>query len=565
MRLTQILILSLVLSLPAAASAQATLISGLGGPAGYGTECLGMNDDGSSNAIDLAAFFPAGLRFFDATHSTVFVNTNGNISFSAPVPTFTAMAFPVAAQPMIAPYWADVDIRTFDRMMGPFMRNCNGPADGDTTMGAACHNPSENGIWWHVESGRLIVTWDRVSYYKCHSDNAQRMSFQLVITQVDSAACGALGDFDVEFRYNRCEWTTGDASMGTGGFGGVAAQAGFDAGNSTDFVMIPGSRTDTIHTTLCTDSNVGDTGVWGFEIRAGEVICPGAGDPCPTGMMGVCGEGRLQCVADRIECRPSISAGAETCDALDNDCDGMVDEGTDLCAALEICSAGTCIGNCFEGGCPAGYTCEAGGGGYCVEDACVGVTCATGERCEGGTCVAPCDGITCPFGEACVAGVCADLCATATCDDCSVCVGGACAPRCQSAGCPAGESCLVTGDCVATACADVTCPGGQHCEAGSCVDDCTGAVCPSGESCVGGSCVVVPDGGVPTLDAGALVDAGVTPGVDAGTGDGGPAFDAGPGPGSGGGCGCRATGSQRGSSALFILFALGAWIIRRQR
>ena len=38
------------------ARAQATLISGLGGTAGYGTQCLGMNDDGSSNAIDMTPF-----------------------------------------------------------------------------------------------------------------------------------------------------------------------------------------------------------------------------------------------------------------------------------------------------------------------------------------------------------------------------------------------------------------------------------------------------------------------------------------------------------------------------
>ena len=172
---------ALLVLLPASGSAQATLISGLGGPAGYGTQCLGMNDDGSSNAIDLAAFFPAGLRFFDTTHSTAFVNTNGNISLTGPVPTYTAVAFPVAAQPMIAPYWADVDIRTFDRVAG-FMRRCNGPRDGDTTMGAACHNPSENGVWWHLEAGRMIVTWDRVSYFQCHGDDDQRMNFQLIIT-----------------------------------------------------------------------------------------------------------------------------------------------------------------------------------------------------------------------------------------------------------------------------------------------------------------------------------------------------------------------------------------------
>src|SRR5688572_11535485 len=78
------------------ASAQATLVSGLGGTAGFGTQCLGMNDDGSSNRIDITPFFPGGLRFFDRTHTSLFVNTNGNITFSDPEPTYTPAAFPVA-------------------------------------------------------------------------------------------------------------------------------------------------------------------------------------------------------------------------------------------------------------------------------------------------------------------------------------------------------------------------------------------------------------------------------------------------------------------------------------
>ena len=44
---------------------------------------LHPNDDESSPPIDLTAFFPGGLRFFDRTHTTVYVNTNGNVSFSA--------------------------------------------------------------------------------------------------------------------------------------------------------------------------------------------------------------------------------------------------------------------------------------------------------------------------------------------------------------------------------------------------------------------------------------------------------------------------------------------------
>ena len=88
-------------------------------------------------------------------------------------------------------------------------------------------------------------TWLNVGYFNIHDD--LRMSFQMILT--NALDCGS-GDFDVEFRYNRCEWTTGDASDGVGGFGGTPAQAGFDAGNGVDFVEIPGSRTMVKETTV---------------------------------------------------------------------------------------------------------------------------------------------------------------------------------------------------------------------------------------------------------------------------------------------------------------------------
>ena len=112
-KLYPLLALTLVAAAPLTTRAQATLISGLGGTAGYGPDgqCLSPNDDGSSDFIDITPHFPMGLRFFDTTHTRVFVNTNGNVTFSGRVSTFTPRAFPVAAQPMIAPYWADVDIR----------------------------------------------------------------------------------------------------------------------------------------------------------------------------------------------------------------------------------------------------------------------------------------------------------------------------------------------------------------------------------------------------------------------------------------------------------------------
>jgi len=597
MRSTRALLLVTVLLLaPAAVRAQAALIDGLGGPAGYGTSCLGPNDDGSSRMIDLTPIFPTGLQFFDRTHTVMFVNTNGNVTFGEGVAAYTPAAFPIANQPMIAPYWADVDVRP---AMGT---NCGGYPDGsgrpEYTYAGDCMSPTENGVWWHLDTAgrRVIVTWDRVGYYKCHND--RDMTFQLILTATGAGTCGGGGDFDVEFRYEDCEWTTGDASggmngaprpdaacvrvgpqwvcpltgqnCGGGGGGGtrtcsaVPAQAGFDAGNTMDFVEIMGSRTGTIGTTLCTMSNVAMPGIWRFSIRSGVVECPNAGDACSTGMPGVCGPGREQCVGGGVECRPEVPASAERCDGLDNDCNGMVDDG-DLCAALEICDRGVCLATCFEGGCPAGQACTTEG--RCVDAGCETMTCPDGERCVAGACVAACDGVTCPAGQECRAGRCLDLCEGATCDECTVCESGDCVPSCEFAACPAGQTCLEDGHCVADACATVSCDPGFVCVAGACTDACEGAMCPAGERCEMGECVGAPrpDGGPPVrVDAGPVPrpDGGVIPMMDGGTtnADGG----SGPAP-EDGGCGCRAgAGRGHGGLALLALGLLGLALRRRR-
>lgn len=132
-----VLCLALPLVDPAGVRAQATMITGLGGSRGWGENCIGMNDDGSSNPISLTPAFPSGLRFFTMTHTSANLNTNGNITFSGPLPTYTPDAFPVASRPMIAPFWADVDTRT-----SGFLGICNGPGDGAAVIGPACDNPA---------------------------------------------------------------------------------------------------------------------------------------------------------------------------------------------------------------------------------------------------------------------------------------------------------------------------------------------------------------------------------------------------------------------------------------
>ena len=70
------------------------------------------------------------------------------------------------------------------------------------------------------------------------------------------------------------QWTTGDASDGFDGLGGIPAQVGFDAGDGIRHATIPGSRTDAI-INITQTSNVGIPGVWIFRIDGQEVVLAG--------------------------------------------------------------------------------------------------------------------------------------------------------------------------------------------------------------------------------------------------------------------------------------------------
>ena len=210
------------------------LIDGLGGTADYGDLAMSSNDDGSSSELDLNF----GVNFFGTTYNNFFINNNGNITFGSSQSSYTPDPFPASSQPMIAPFWADVDTR-----------------GGGGAVYVAAPNAETT-----------VVTWNDVGYYSQHNDLTN--NFQLVLR--DRSADGLAGDFDIEFRYDRLQWTTGDASGGFGGFGGTPAQAGFDAGNDQDFFVLPGSFTASV-LDLQNQTNVanGENGLWSFAIRQG--------------------------------------------------------------------------------------------------------------------------------------------------------------------------------------------------------------------------------------------------------------------------------------------------------
>jgi hypothetical protein len=84
---------------------------------------------------------------------------------------------------------------------------------------------------------------------------------------------------------------------------------------------------------------------------------PGGGGTCDTGALGVCGQGRLQCSGSGLVCQATGFASAEVCDGVDNDCDGQVDEGNP--GAGGSCNTGN------PGACAAGTLVCSGGGLTC--------------------------------------------------------------------------------------------------------------------------------------------------------------------------------------------------------
>jgi Secretion system C-terminal sorting domain/Nidogen-like len=166
------------------------------------------NDDGFSSSIPL----PFTFCFFGTTYNSCFINNNGNISFSAGVAAFSSTGFPTnSASPMIAPFWADVDTRL--------------PLGGGQISGLPRYK---------ITPHYMVVSWDSVGYYAQHAD--KRSTFQVIIS--DGTDSIIQGSGNVAFCYGDMQWTTGDASMGMLGFGGVAATVGFDKGDGIKFSQI---------------------------------------------------------------------------------------------------------------------------------------------------------------------------------------------------------------------------------------------------------------------------------------------------------------------------------------
>ncbi|XP_038138318.1 sushi, nidogen and EGF-like domain-containing protein 1 [Cyprinodon tularosa] len=427
-------------------------------------------DDGGSGLQEISVAFP----FFGDRHSGLYVNNNGLVSFLREVSQFTPVAFPIAGdRRVVAPFWADVD----NRLAGSvFFRESQDSsilrrASGDVRTYFA-EFPDFNATWV------LISTWHQVTFFGGNSQTPVN-TFQVVLI-----TDGELS-FTI-FQYNNITWTTGRHASSGGnleGLGGIAAQAGFNAGDGKRYFNIPGSRTADV-VSLEETTNVGYPGRWVFRIDDANVEVGGCNSASVCPHLRPCLNGG-QCIDDCITGNPSF-----TCSCLAGFTGRRCQINVNECASDPCQNGGSCKDqiNGFICECPPGYAgihcqtdvdeCE---GRPCLNNAtCVqgtgNFTCVcelgyTGLRCEtdinecesspclnGGECIDQVNGFTCT----CPAAFTGTFCQTAKClcQNGGVCVGingtCECPPGYTGAFCQLGVT--------QTLCSNSrTCPDGSPC------------------------------------------------------------------------------------------------------
>ncbi|WP_395708025.1 Calx-beta domain-containing protein [Reyranella sp.] len=225
-----------------------SLINGLGGTSGFGENALPRADDSPSLEIDFTSIVPGGIDLFGQTYTSLFLNYNGSVTFGDALEAFSPTAITAATTiPILAPFWGDVDTRGGTVTATP----------GGTSTGS-------NLVWYDLDAVNRVftATWDDVAYYSQHSDKLN--AFQLRIIAV-----GTNGDFDIQFRYEAINWTTGDASGGSGGLGGDVAVAGYSAGDGVNFFQLAQSGNQSGMLGLPNASNVATPGLFTFSVRNG--------------------------------------------------------------------------------------------------------------------------------------------------------------------------------------------------------------------------------------------------------------------------------------------------------
>lgn len=159
----------------------------------------GRNDDGF-----MALSLGFNVTFFGSIYNSLFINNNGNVSFGAGISAYVPSGPTGAAEPIISPFFGDVDTRNADSGV----------------------------VHYNLTADQLIVTWDNVGWYSVHGTPTN--SFQLVLRSDDYTV--PVGEGLIGFFYETMGWAATDTNtVAAAGFGDGAGN-----GNTIEGSLLAG-------------------------------------------------------------------------------------------------------------------------------------------------------------------------------------------------------------------------------------------------------------------------------------------------------------------------------------
>ena len=210
---------------------------------------------------------------FGLSYDDVWICANGVLSFGEAELAYTPIPIPYSTFPMIAAFWADVDVRCGSGSLNN-VGGCG--ADGGNAFGYAIVSSSDDSdpegqlyvasVGQHIKAlynadftatTVLVTTWHEVGYYSLKTDKLN--SFQIVLASDDVNT----GESFACLYFKDIEWSLGQVS------GSTHAQVGFDKGDFSTYYAHPDSTT----------SSIADIGSDGepicYRIDTGEICDPG--------------------------------------------------------------------------------------------------------------------------------------------------------------------------------------------------------------------------------------------------------------------------------------------------
>ena len=215
-----------------------------------GEASLFRNDDGFAGPINISTPF----RFFETIYTSLFVNTNGLISFRNGVSQYTPQPFPLQNIIGVSPFWTDIDIRGGGSVFYREILDINQLKEIAFEIRRAFPL-----FYNYIPTWAYVTTWYQVPEYGRNTPSINN-TFQAII------ATNGIYSFTI-YNYEQLVWPIVNVSD-------RRAQAGFNAGDGQTYYIINGSFTQDI-LSINSRSNVGIDGKWIFRVDRDNITAGG--------------------------------------------------------------------------------------------------------------------------------------------------------------------------------------------------------------------------------------------------------------------------------------------------